>query len=672
MKFQKVRKSVALILAVLTLAGGTVAALPSITTESLAAYGMEMPALENNSTISSTSTNQGVAVTLYANAAGGTGTYSYGFFYKKKTSSAWSTIQDYSSVATAKLTPAAAVDYDVCIKIKDENGTLAKKYFTLNVAKSTLKCTGKISSQNITRGQSITLTGSAEGGAGGYTYGYFYKKSTSSTWATLKNYSTDTTAVLTPATTASYDVCIKVKDSGGVIARKNFTVKVGKSISISASCSPSEKTTKKKGVTLSAKSVNEKDSYSYAFYYKKSSSSSWNLARDYGSFVKSDSYSIYPASLGKYDFRIRAKDSNGAVTNRIFTVNVVNEEPLVNNSYIDNDTITLGDTTVVYAEAAGGSGADTYSYKYEVISTETQETIFSEDYSSIESYEFEPPYAGSFVIKVSIKDGSGNIAEKEFNITVTEPESLDIPTQIVKEIITDEMSDFKKALTIHNWIIDNTVYDYENYESGTIPYSSYEAEGVFEHGVAVCDGYSKAFLILAEKAGLEAIRVTGIGATSSGTEGHAWNQVRIDGDWYNVDVTWDDPIVSDDYEGDNLRYTYFLVPDSSFTDHAAESSCNKCTKPQPMDEISNYAIECELANDDLCAYAESIDDMKEIMQNFYDSNITSFRIIYKTDETNSSKIFNDAFSAIPSGCGARAGLISWKLPGYWEVSMVLS
>ena len=86
MKFQKVRKSVALILAVLTLAGGTVAALPSITTESLAAYGMEMPALENNSTISSTSTNQGVAVTLYANAAGGTGTYSYGFFYKKKTS----------------------------------------------------------------------------------------------------------------------------------------------------------------------------------------------------------------------------------------------------------------------------------------------------------------------------------------------------------------------------------------------------------------------------------------------------------------------------------------------------------------------------------------------------------------------------------------------------------
>ena len=189
----------------------------------------------------------------------------------------------------------------------------------------------------------------------------------------------------------------------------------------------------------------------------------------------------------------------------------------------------------------------------------------------------------------------------------------------------------------------------------------------------MCDGYAKAFLTLAEKAGLTAIRVTGIAANGSGsTESHAWNQVKVDGKWYNIDVTWDDPVVSGDYTGDNLRYTYFLVPDSSFTDHAAYSTHNSCTAPQPSEKLNAYVIQAELDADPNCAYCEDTTEMKSAMADFHSRGIDTFRIIYKTSSTDSQQIFNEAFAAKPSGCGARASLIQWKLTGYYEITMTLT
>lgn len=73
-----------------------------------------------------------------------------------------------------------------------------------------------------------------------------------------------------------------------------------------------------------------------------------------------------------------------------------------------------------------------------------------------------------------------------------------------------------------------------------------------------CEGYAKTFAYLAKKIGLDAIVVTG--NVESGAS-HAWNKVCVDGSWYNIDLTHDDPVLqnpNDEY----VRYTYFLVPDS--------------------------------------------------------------------------------------------------------------
>ena len=132
------------------------------------------------------------------------------------------------------------------------------------------------------------------------------------------------------------------------------------------------------------------------------------------------------------------------------------------------------------------------------------------------------------------------------------------PLYLVSSIVNDSMSDREKAQAIHDWIINNTVYDYANYLAGTIPAVSYTKEGVFANHVAVCAGYADAFSYLAKLAGLNCENVDGVAYSDGSSGDHAWNRVLIDGTWLYLDCTFDDPVCSD---GSNtLTYNYFLVP----------------------------------------------------------------------------------------------------------------
>lgn len=116
------------------------------------------------------------------------------------------------------------------------------------------------------------------------------------------------------------------------------------------------------------------------------------------------------------------------------------------------------------------------------------------------------------------------------------------------------MSDYEKELAIHDYLVLNTAYDEVNYKQGTVPDDSYSAYGALVKGVAVCQGYANAANLLLNMAGIEAHIVTG----AVGGEPHAWNKIRLEGDYYNVDVTWDDPVP--DKKG-RVSYGYFNVTD---------------------------------------------------------------------------------------------------------------
>ena len=116
------------------------------------------------------------------------------------------------------------------------------------------------------------------------------------------------------------------------------------------------------------------------------------------------------------------------------------------------------------------------------------------------------------------------------------------------EYITDDMSDFEKEIMIIKWLVENCEYEKgESWENST-------AYSCIVKGEAQCAGYADAFLQTAKACGLEVRYVY--------NQSHAWNLVELDGDWYHVDVTWEDPIGSNDYGFDKLRNKYINLEDS--------------------------------------------------------------------------------------------------------------
>lgn len=151
---------------------------------------------------------------------------------------------------------------------------------------------------------------------------------------------------------------------------------------------------------------------------------------------------------------------------------------------------------------------------------------------------------------------------------------------VFDSIVAGCNGEYETVKAIHDYLVNNTQYDYDNYLNGTIPDSSYSARGVFENGMAVCQGYAYAFELLCDLAEIDCVLVTG---TANGG-GHAWNQVNVDGNWYNIDVTWDDPIYY--FNGvltPYLRYDYFLISDSvMYQDHVADDAQYVCQNSYPF------------------------------------------------------------------------------------------
>ena len=146
---------------------------------------------------------------------------------------------------------------------------------------------------------------------------------------------------------------------------------------------------------------------------------------------------------------------------------------------------------------------------------------------------------------------------------------------VLRNIIYRGMSDYEKALAIYEYIVSSVTYDYDaasdveniaNHEN-----ACYYLEGVFLNGRAVCDGKSKAFVLLCGIEGIDAVRE--FGYSVDGTSGHAWNYVKIDDIWYVVDTTNGD--VAKNVESSSLaqffdknveiiNYKLFLAPLSTF------------------------------------------------------------------------------------------------------------
>lgn len=132
--------------------------------------------------------------------------------------------------------------------------------------------------------------------------------------------------------------------------------------------------------------------------------------------------------------------------------------------------------------------------------------------------------------------------------------------EIKNEIWQDNMTEEDKIKAAHNYIINNSKYDSDRSDNNIVKYKSDTAYGTLLEGYSLCGGYTDAMELFLEDMHLKNYKIS--------SENHVWNAVYLNGNWFHLDLTWDDPITTDG--SDILEYNFFLITTSELDALEAE------------------------------------------------------------------------------------------------------
>ena len=167
---------------------------------------------------------------------------------------------------------------------------------------------------------------------------------------------------------------------------------------------------------------------------------------------------------------------------------------------------------------------------------------------------------------VYIDNGSeSNYLADGFSSKQQVDEAINKIEQVKASIVTKKTGDtYQDIKMVHDYLVDNVEYD------TTISKENiYDVYGALINHVAVCEGYARSFKYIMDSIQIPCVLVIGKGTNSEGqTENHAWNYVKVEGAWYAIDTTWDDPIASGRKVSNESKYRYFLKGSNNFNrDH---------------------------------------------------------------------------------------------------------
>ncbi|MEG0615746.1 MAG: transglutaminase domain-containing protein [Oscillospiraceae bacterium] len=173
---------------------------------------------------------------------------------------------------------------------------------------------------------------------------------------------------------------------------------------------------------------------------------------------------------------------------------------------------------------------------------------------------------------------------------------IDAKVAKIKETVPKGATTVDKLKTIHDFIAKNCDFT----KDGTYVQTIY---GGLIDGKIQCEGYAKTVAYLCDQFGIENMLMTG---TNDKKASHAWNIIKVDGDWYNFDTTWDDPVGMND--PDYVRYNYFNVTDEEILNKTHFQDLTYFTPPKCTATKANYFNNYKLV---ASSYAEAEKMIKE-------------------------------------------------------------
>lgn len=183
-----------------------------------------------------------------------------------------------------------------------------------------------------------------------------------------------------------------------------------------------------------------------------------------------------------------------------------------------------------------------------------------------------------------------SFVELEYNMPKEELERAQIQIEsyiagcLASESMVTAQSDFARVVAVYRYLVDHTEYDIAYQEQQSVV-------SLMKEGKAVCRGYAESFALIMHRLNIPCTIVEGLSSQDwvLSDQGHAWNAVMLDGQWYNIDPTWGDPLYQEGADSSAPVDGYILVNDELFDrDHVdfSELGSPVCTA---MD-LNYYAV----------------------------------------------------------------------------------
>ncbi|MDO4300062.1 MAG: transglutaminase domain-containing protein [Clostridia bacterium] len=212
------------------------------------------------------------------------------------------------------------------------------------------------------------------------------------------------------------------------------------------------------------------------------------------------------------------------------------------------------------------------------------------------SFEYNPNYKLARVVD------NATLFDK---LSLEEKEVYNILYESTKKLTENLETDYEKEAAIHNFITDN--FKYGPLDMNNVPQRAHSVTGFVADGQGICEAYANTFYIMGKMARLDVSIITGTANNVS----HMWNQIKLDGEYYHVDVTNDDPPPD---VPNRERYTYFNVSDDiiSKTHSWERNDFPQCT----ADKYNYYSINNYIIHNE--------QELKDFINNCLNSGNTSF------------------------------------------------
>ena len=271
-----------------------------------------------------------------------------------------------------------------------------------------ISITSNASSNLVVKGDKVTISATAEGGYGDYTYSYIVYNKDTKKWARLADNISSSKFTWKAGSAGNRVFYVDVKDTTGKVVRSNaINVKVVNPLRVKATTTAKEVVTGGKiTIIATVQGGIDSNSYTYSFIVYNKDTKKWSRLADN---IKSNTFTWKAKSVGNRVFYVDVKDSTGKVVrSEAVNVSVVTKlKELGVTASASETNVKVGNSITFKATATGGSGV--YTYSVIVYNKDTKKWARVADNITSNTFTWKAKSAGNRTFYVDVKDSTGKI-----------------------------------------------------------------------------------------------------------------------------------------------------------------------------------------------------------------------------------------------------------------------